>query len=50
VKKAPYLRHPQNDADIRVTELKFSLEAILRAPLQLPAAFVGADLMRKSLA
>jgi hypothetical protein len=38
VKKAPYLSHPQNDADIRVTELKFSLEAILRAPLQLPAA------------
>jgi hypothetical protein len=27
VKKAPYLRHPQNDAGIRVTELKFSLEA-----------------------
>jgi hypothetical protein len=23
VKKAPYLRHPQNAASIRVTELKF---------------------------
>jgi hypothetical protein len=44
VKKAPYLRHPQTPAGIRVTELKFSLEAVLRAPLKLPAAFVGADL------
>jgi hypothetical protein len=32
VKKAPYLRHPQNAADIRVAELKFPWKPFSERP------------------
>ena len=32
VKKAPYLRHPQNAAGIRVTELKFPWKPFSERP------------------